>query len=77
MFEFQTSPEFSYKNFSSLSLFCVSFRDNMHARITLLLFNGFVVLGGKLVKMFEWRSLDLSFGVFLLFYFGFVCLFFF
>lgn len=46
----------------------------MHARITLLLFNGFVVLGGKLVKMFEWRSLDLSFGVFFVVLFW-LCLF--
>lgn len=65
MLEFQTTPEFSYENPSSLSPFCVSFRDNIHARITLILCNGFVVLGGKQVKMFRWGNLYFGFGVFL------------
>lgn len=35
MLEFQGAPEFSYKNVSSMSLFCVSSRDNTYAKNTL------------------------------------------
>lgn len=67
MFEFQTSPEFSYKNPSSLSLFCFSFRDNIHARITAS-FQWLCRLGGRnRLKCLDGGSLDLGFAGFCLF----------
>jgi len=38
MLEFQTAPKFSYKNVSSMRLFCLSSRDNTDARNTLWFF---------------------------------------
>lgn len=69
MFEFQSSPDF-YKNPSSLSLFCVSFRGN-NTQGSLCFFSiALLSCGGNRLKCLDGGSLDLGF-----FWRGGVCLF--